>query len=280
MKTRFLSLLAMLAWMSVTTPAHAVYSCSVASPGFSTATALTARTVVQSSATITCTKAATDAATMNYTLGADKGRNPQGQVNRATFGGSTVAYSLYQDSNCSVDWKTSGVGAMTGSLTFQSTTSGSWDITYWGCIPAAAPLPPAGTYSDVVALTLSYGPKPQPSAQNTFAVNIATPWNCTLNSPPGDVAFGSYVAFGGALAASTSFGITCTQYMPYTMSLSAPGGTIAGLDYALSLSSTNSTGTGALQTHLISGSMAAGQSGTCGSGTCSGTQSHTLTITY
>jgi spore coat protein U-like protein len=280
MKTRFPSLLAMLAWMAVTTPAYAVYGCSVSSPGFSIATALTTRTVAQTSATITCTKAANDAAAMNYSLGAGKGQNPQGQSNRATFGGSTVAYNLYQDSSCNVAWKSSGVDMMSGSLTFQSATSGSWDITYWGCIPAAAPLPPAGTYTDLVSLTLSYGPKPQLSAENTFPVNIATPWLCSLSSPPGDVAFGIYVAFGGALTASTSFGLTCTQYMPYTLSLSAAGGTIAGLDYTLSLSTTNSTGTGAPQTHYINGSMAAGQSGTCSIGTCPGSQQRILTITY
>jgi spore coat protein U-like protein len=280
MKTRFLSLLAMFAWMAVTTPANAVYACSVSSPGFSIATALTTRTVAQTSATITCTKAANDPTSMNYSLGADKGQNPQGQSNRATFGGSTIAYNLFRDGDCNFAWKSSGVDMMSGSLTFQSATSGSWDITYSGCIPAAAPLPPAGTYTDLVALSLSYGPKPQLSAENNFPVNIATPWLCRLNSPPGDVAFGIYVAFGGALTASTSFGLTCTQYMPYTMSLDAAGGTITGLDYTLSLSTTASTGTGAQQNHSINGSMAAGQSGTCGIGTCPGSQLHTLTITY
>jgi spore coat protein U-like protein len=280
MNTRLLRLLLALAWIALSLPAHGVYSCSVSSPGIFTATALTTRIAVQSSAMIECTKDAADPATMNYTLGANNGQNPQGQNNRATLGTNTIFYDLYKDGNCASNWKSTGGNTFSGSLTFQSTTSGSWDLTYWVCIPAASPLPPAGTYTDTVTTTLSYGPNPQLSAGNTFPVNIATPWNCALSSPPGEVAFGSYVAFGGALATSTSFGVTCSNYLPYTMSLSAAGGSIAGLNYTLWLSATSATGSGVPQTYVINGDMAAGQAGTCGTGTCSGSQSHTLTITY
>lgn len=280
MKTRMLSLFALLGWLAIGAPANAAYSCSVSSPGISTTTELAVRAVVQSSVTITCTKAAGDAATMAYGLAADNGQNAQGQNNRASFGSSTVRYDLYKDSNCASNWKSAGGNIISGSLIFQTATSGSWDIAYWACIPAASPLPPAGTYTDTVTMTLSYGPNPQSSAVNSFPVSIATTWNCVLSSPPGDVAFGTYLAFGGPLAASTNFGITCSQFLPYTISLSASGGTIAGLNYTLSLSTASSVGTGALQTHVINGAMAGGQAGTCGTATCNGTDSRTLTITY
>ena len=73
------------------------------------------------------------------------------------------------------------------------------------------------------------------------------------------------------------------------MALSATSGVVSGLNYSLGLnaiinsggsSPLASTGTGADQTFYINGNMAAGQAGTCATGTCSATNTHTLTITY
>jgi hypothetical protein len=88
------------------------------------------------------------------------------------------------------------------------------------------------------------------------------------------------VSLGSAKAASTTYGVTCTLALPYTMALDATSGTILGLAYTLSLSQSSSTGTGAQQTFSVNGNMAGGQAGTCATATCSGSQARTITVTY
>jgi len=90
----------------------------------------------------------------------------------------------------------------------------------------------------------------------------------------------NYVGFGAAANASTSFGVTCSTYLPYTMALDATSGTILGLAYTIGLSAPSGTGNGAEQTYTISGTIAAGQSGTCATGSCTASQARVLTITY
>ena len=68
--------------------------------------------------------------------------------------------------------------------------------------------------------------------------------------------------------------------MPYTMALDATSGTLVGLTYGLALSQAAATGTGVAQSFSINGTIAAGQSGTCATGSCSGSATRTLTITY
>ena len=116
-------------------------------------------------------------------------------------------------------------------------------------------------------------------ATGTPVVNIATTVRCRLNRPPASLVF-NYVAFGPAANASTSYRVTCTSYLAYSMALDARGGTVLGLNYTLALATTSAAGTGVQQTFAINGSIAAGQGGTCGAGTCSASQARTLTLTY
>jgi spore coat protein U-like protein len=127
-------------------------------------------------------------------------------------------------------------------------------------------------------MSLAYG-SPQATASGAIPVSISTPAQCNLSTAPGDVVF-DYTGFGAAANASTSFGVTCSTYLPYTMALDATSGTLLGLSYTVALSASSSTGTGAEQTFTISGNIPAGQSGTCGSGSCTASQARTLTITY
>jgi hypothetical protein len=65
------------------------------------------------------------------------------------------------------------------------------------------------------------------------------------------------------------------------MSLDATSGTLLGLAYSLAINPTGSqVGNGAAQSATITGTIAAGQSGTCSQASCSATQARTLTITY
>jgi hypothetical protein len=72
------------------------------------------------------------------------------------------------------------------------------------------------------------------------------------------------------------------------MSVTAANGVASGVNYGLRLNTSasggsvplGSVGTGALQTFFINGSAAANQAGTCGSGGCVASQSHSLVITF
>ena len=267
--------------------AQAAISCSVASSGISTAydPNIGTPTITQTSFTVTCNRGlSTDPTTVSFSNTENNGMNALGINNRAALNGSYIKYDAFLDSGCGTQWK--GNTAISGTMTFATTGQLSQSYNFWGCVVASQFLA-AGIYTDSVTMTLSYGPSPQSTTSATYPVNIATPATCSMTTP-GPVTFGTYVAFGGALAASTTFGATCTSYLPYTVVVSPTGGTIAGLDYTLLLTppagpagtSLNATGIGALQTYTINGSMAAGQSGTCSAGSCSGTVSHTLTLTY
>lgn len=259
--------------------AGAAYNCSISSGGFSTAYSPTAGTtnITSTSFTITCTRALSDATTMSWSASANNGLYSNGTNNRASFGGSFIRYDVFKDAACATQWK--GPSTFTGTLNFGGSTSASVTVSYWGCVTAGQTGLPAGTYTDTVTATLNYGPNPQLTATTTFPVSIATPATCSLTNAPGNIVF-NYIALKAAVNASTTFGVTCTSYLPYTMALDATTGTIVGINYTLALSAASASGSGSLQTYSINGATAAGQPGTCGTGACSGTQARVLTITY
>lgn len=258
--------------------ASAAYSCTISSGGFSTIYVATSptTTIVQSSFTITCTRALSDATTMSYSVGADNGAHAQGTHNRAAFGGSLISYDLFKDSACGTQWR--GPQTISGTLNFSGSTSASVTVQYWGCLSASQTGLPAGTYTDSVNMTLTYG-NLNSTATGAFGVSITTNPVCNLTTPPSDIVF-NYIAFGPVVNASTSFGVTCTNTLPYTMALDATSGTVLGVSYTLALSAASGTGSGVLQTYSINGSIAAGQPGTCATGSCAASQPRTLTITY
>lgn len=260
--------------------AHAAYNCSITSPGFAAAYSPTAGTdnVTSTFFTISCTRSLADANTMSWTAAANNGNFPRGGGrNRAAFGANRINYDLYHDSACGTQWRGGG-SAYTGTLGFGGGTSASLNVTYYGCVPSGQTGLPAGTYTDTVNMTLTYGPSSFTDT-GTFGVSIVTPATCNLSAAPGDVVF-NYLAFGAVVNASTGFGVTCTNALAYTMALDTTSGTILGLNYTLALSAAGATGSGAEQSYTISGSMAGGQSGTCGSGSCAASQARSLIVTY
>lgn len=276
---RFAYLLGALAAALAPSAASAAYNCSVSSPGFSAAydPASPATNVTQTQLTITCTRSLSDASTMSWSVRANNGLYPgRGGRNRAAFGRSRVSYDLFQDAACGMPW--GGASALSGTLDFGGSLSATLTVGYWGCIPARQRRLRAGTYTDLVTMMLTYGPFSS-LATGTLGVNIATPARCRLSRPPRNLVF-NYVAFGPAVNASTSYSVTCTSYLPYSMALDAAGGTVLGLNYTIALATTSATGTGVQQTFAINGSIAAGQGGTCGAGTCTASQARTLTLTY
>lgn len=197
----------------------------------------------------------------------------------ATLGGNSINFSLTTTPNtlCGTKWTTANPAS------FSFVSSGTQAFTFYICV-ATGQNPPAGTYTGTVTLSTNAGDSP---GLATFIVSIITPANCTLSTAPGPVAF-SYTAFqGSAATASTTFGTTCTNGVPYTMALDATSGVVSGLSYSLTIRDfadtadvTNGNGTGAAQSYRIKGTMQSGQAGTCTSGNCAGSDPRTLTITY
>ena len=264
--------------------AHAAITCtSITSPGFSAAFSGTVppSNITQTYFTVSCQRnLLSDPTTLNYTVSVNNGLNPQGQANQAALGANRLRYDAYKDAACATAWKGGGGGVISDSMTLIALNPTIKQTSFWGCILLTQTLA-AGTYADTVTMTLNVG-----GLTNTFPVNISTPAVCTVTAP-GPLSF-AYTAFGPAQTASTPFYPTCTLYLPYSMALSATNGVASGVNYSLGLNTVNSggssplasTGTGVAQTFYINGNMAAGQAGTCATGTCSATNTRTLTITY
>lgn len=238
--------------------------------------------IVTGSYTVSCTRAAGDASTFNWSLGADNGNNNSGAQNRVILGTRTYNYELYRltpyiNAN---RWQDAAATRFTGTVNFGSQLTGSSTGSFDLRIPGAQTVRPAGTYTDTVTVTVRNAGSGAMMSQTSFSVSVITIASCTLATPPGNINF-AYTSFQvSAATASTSFGVNCTTGVPYTMSLDATSGTLLGLPYTLSLSQTSATGTGAAQTYSINGSITGGLSGTCATATCSASATRTLTITY
>jgi spore coat protein U-like protein len=124
------------------------------------------------------------------------------------------------------------------------------------------------------------------SAGENFVVDVTLTSACSITTPS-DVVF-TYTSFGAAqVSTGGDFSVSCTATLPYAFTLhnnagvTAGGtptinGTVVGLNYTLT-APPQVTGSGARQ---ITGSMIAGQAGTCALAACNGTATHSLIITY
>jgi len=148
--------------------------------------------------------------------------------------------------------------------------------------------------SSLLLASLLTAPAHAATASGTFDVVINLTSKCEINSTNAstgavinNVVF-NYTSFQTAAATSTGggFNVRCTNSLPYTLALNNSGVTddAVNLAYTLSLSAASGTGNGSDQAFTVNGSMAAGQAGTCATGTCTNTaatnKTKTLTITY
>jgi spore coat protein U-like protein len=291
--TNLIQLPTALALLGAIGPAWAALNCNNPVPtstGFSTAyTGPTGAVpnITQGTITFSCRRTLAGDPT-NLLLRGNNGTNavapPQ---NRAEIGatGNFLNYEGYRDSACATVWTnnsdaTSIPFTLVGALNVWEPVN----LNFWGCVPLGQPLPAAGTYTDTVTMQVRRAGAGTVYGTGTFTVSIVAPATCTLSTAPGNVNF-TYTSFSLAPAtASTTFGATCTNRLPYQMSLDAYNGTLLGLNYTLDINAAAppvaSRGTGVAQTHTINGAIAAGQAGTCATATCTGFQTRTLTITY
>lgn len=287
MNLKSTQLLVAMALFCCTFSCWAALTCTApVSTGFSTAYAPTGvvPNVTQGTVTFNCTRTKASDAT-SVLLRATNGANASGVQNRAKSGANRISYEVYKDSACSAVWSSLSLADyMTVPLTNTVGTQ-SLTVSYWGCITLASQVVAAGTYTDTVTMRVRNIANTAWIASNgTFPVSIKNPATCLMTTMPGNVVF-NYTAFSAsAVNTSSTFAVNCTLNLPYTMSLDTSSGVVSGLNYALQINSmaspVGSRGTGAVQTHAINGTMPSGQAGTCSTSLCTGSQTHTLTITY
>lgn len=275
--------------------ASAAITCSITSAGFSTAyvPSTAAQNITQSSFTVTCQRnLAGDPTTISYGVRNDNGLNEVVNQNRGRIGATAnyINYDLFANAGCTTVWRNNAandivdtIPVLTGFAPASKTTN------WWGCVPGSQAVA-AGTFTDTVVMTARLGAAGTGAiiATGSFPVSIVSPATCVISTAPANVAFGTYTALGTARTASSSFGATCTNLLPYTMSLDANSGVVVGLNYTLLLNTVNTggtntlaaTGSGVAQSYFINGTMPAAQAGTCASGSCAGSATRTLTITF
>jgi spore coat protein U-like protein len=253
---------------------------------------------ISGSITVTCTRLAGDPTTQVIYIGINTGENPDGTAGREftrQSGTQQMNYAIFRNSTPSGAWS-EGNGRAPGStlggglqvtVTFTSagTTSQSFTYPYYIRVTQAnysgAGQPP-GIYDDSPLVRVRLNDRNGPiQATAIFTPVVSKPSHCYFSLPPSTLNM-NYTAFSTtAQTGSTSFGVSCTATTTYTMALSATSGVLLGLNYTLALSATGTqTGNGFQQSYNVTGNIAAGQAGTCATGSCTGTQARTITITY
>ena len=235
--------------------------------------------------TINCSRGPTDPTTSAYTLRADDGFNPgAGSTNQAVNGtgaANQIAYDLFRTAPGQGVWGYTNATDFAGTINFASALTASVTHVFYSRI-AAGLNKNAKVFTDTVTMRLRYDNGPgNVDVFPTFPVSINNQSICLLSTPPGNVVF-NYTSFQPTPAtASAGYAVRCTIGETYTMALDATVGTLLGLNYSLALSNPGGqTGTGFAQNFTINGTIAGGQSGTCGAGTCTSAVQRTLTVTY
>ena len=257
--------------------------------------------IQQGSVTVSCTRSA-DSDPTQLALEINNGLYRANGTNNARFttGGANfnIKYDFYKDSGCSTVWGKTIGNSLEGVMANTSlNTAVLVTFNYWFCVPTGqvGASSPSGVYSDVATLNLvtisGSGQSRTQIGSSAIAVSIYAPAKCFVSTPAGQIVF-NYASFSpGVVFAGTTFEASCTNFLPYTVSVSPATGVVAGLRYALGLTLANagtatSVGSTSISTvgnstgkatHYINGSMAAGQAGEAGTVI---PQLHTLTITY
>ncbi|HEY5993035.1 MAG TPA: spore coat protein U domain-containing protein [Gallionellaceae bacterium] len=284
-----LGTLALLAFAST---AQARVTCVVTNPATLSISYGSLYNLVSGSFSVKCTNNTATARTATYQLQATVSANATGTQRRAKgLLGGFLNYSLTTDSACLAPWNATTpnynpVAAYTTPALVSTNPAGDLHIFfYYVCVPAGQTTLAADTYSDTIAIqfiknTVSGGTVTWTNGAAFTVLSAKLYGTCSFTTPPGNMTFNYTSMSATAATASTTFATTCTNTLPYTMALDATSGTINGVNYTLALSAASATGTGVAQTYTINGNIAAGQTGTCATATCTGSQARTITITY
>lgn len=229
--------------------------------------------------TVSCSRAG-GATTQNIFIGMDQGEPPTNRdlINQTTPA-QTLVYEIFRNNNFTGRWTVNN--GITLAFNFASGNNQVQSVPYYFQIAANITRAP-GVYDDTRTVTLRLNNNAGAVLGSTAFTPTASILSlCYFSSAPTALAM-SYTSFAAAPSTgSSNFGVICTLSTPYTLALDAPGGTLLGLNYTLALSGTGATGTAFQQNFTVDASIAAGQTGTCATGSgCTASQARTLTITY
>lgn len=281
-------------------PAWAAYSCNVSTT--SVGVIYTAANVdTNGTVSLTCTRGSGDANSLTYRIKADDGLNANttAPFRRARRGASAnyLYYILRRGTaaggaaTCgnTTTWRAPATGTtnvITGTLSFGAALTAT--VTWGYCIrvrgtaggnPAA---PTAGVYTDSFNVFAQYPNNNAGALTSSVPASYTVGVNnqCVFNTFPTAMVFG-YTSFSAtAQTLNRTFELRCSNALPWSIAVSPASGTLLGLNYTLTRSPASGTGNGADQVVTLTGTLPAGQAGTCASATCSATQPHVVTITY
>jgi hypothetical protein len=289
MKTRslvFWRILSLMVLQAFAGQASAVISCSATATLPASIYNATIAVTTQGSVTVTCTRSSTnepgDAATgydnssktVSALITAD-GVNTGTTV--AVSGSNTLNYGLWRPPSFGTAW--SLLNTTSSPVTFiANALSASNTTNFQMKIPAGIWTSPQGLYSEAVTVGLRHGTTIAPST--SFVNNITVNPICIVPTAPSDVDFGTYNSLGSVASASSAFQLRCTSGVIYTLSLDTAPSTLLGLNYVLNIANATGTSGGAILNRTIAGTMPAGQSGTCSTASCAGSQARTLILSY
>ncbi len=275
--------------------AWAAYSCNVTVNSVGALYVQGSNIDTTGTAILTCSRdVATDANTLTYRLKADNGLNNNG--NRRVRLGATANYLTYTITRGTAvggaaacantsNWSAPATGTtnvITGTLNFgaAATASATWGF----CIRVRGNqgAPTAGLYTDTLQVTGQYPNNNAGALTSSESLNyqVGVTNQCVFNLTPHPIVF-NYTSFSPtAQTASQNFEVRCSNSLPWSVSIPSASGTLLGLNYTLVPSPASGTGTGADQVVTVTGTIAAGQAGTCSTAICSGTNAHTILISY
>jgi spore coat protein U-like protein len=239
---------------------------------------------------MTCTKAANDDRRPTIWIGMTQ--TPAGRTATLDTGGSTIGYEIFHGSYTAGTWtSTGGVppgsntnGAVTERLDFgtRGGTSLTESYTFYLRVPLLQ-IKPVGVYLDTVPVTLHLdNANGAILGTATLPVYISIPRSCRFSTPPSGINV-NYPAFSPtAVTGASNFAMTCTQGTTYTIALDTNRSVVptVQLRYGLTLSAGSATGTAVAQPYTVNISVDPGQAGRCSGGTCTGTDTRTLTVSY
>ncbi len=295
LKHLVLKFLFLLAAFAAGGPAQAV-TCNVTATSVPLSTLYATGTATQFTGTVSgsCTKQAGDAARPYIYIGINQGEPPAGRAMTRQNGTQTLTYEIYHRTYGSGLW-TEATGVANTSTTnggvvyrmANNNTAQSFSYPYYLRIPTPQTGKPAGIYDDLaVSVTVRESNILSTAtgailAVTSFGVSASIQHSCYFSSAPTPMTI-NYTSFTATAATgSSAFQLSCTYNTPYTLTIGPPStGTLLGLNYSLAMSAPSGTGTGAGQNFNVNGTATANQSGTCASGACSASQTHTITVGF
>lgn len=264
-------------------------------------------TAVTQALTLTCSRAASDGNSLSYRIAADNGANAQGQARNVRLGATNnqLSYRLNrgdsagQAAACTTAgtiWRDNGAGLITATMNFGSALSFSHTWSYCTVSNASNSLP-AGEYTDTVQVTLRY-PNTGTGQLLTVPLNLqfGVQTACLIDKPVPSLSV-NYTSFqAAAVTAQAPVLVRCSFNTPWTVGLqgpTAPNATpvanlinqsLLGLNYSLQVTPASGTGlsntNNGQQTVTIGLTVPGGQGGSCSTGSCTASATHTLVISY